>query len=740
MLVVERSNRTERLLAGLASRLMRIDGDPLAPSLVVVQGPGMERWVAQTIAERFGICANVQFPFPRPFLEQAFEALPPALVPSANRAWERPALTWAVARQLGELVAADPDAPELAPLRAQLEAADGEWRQLQLARRLARLFDQYITFRPAELETWLSAPLPDAPDARWQARLYRGLRDAIGAGHFADRARGFREAIAAGDFVDRGGQSLPERIEVFAVSTLPPLYVEAIDALARVREVHLSILSPTPHYWADLWRELRDAEAARSGGEPDGLFTASPGPFAGLLSGLGRLGGEFQSVLEERASFQEGPEDLFERPTLRFASRGQRPHLLARLQSGLLEVDDPSGATAPGGEGAADRCIALEDDSIRVHVCAGVRRELEVVRALLVDAFERDASLTPEDVIVMAPRVDQVAAEIDAVFGAVRDGPGAIPYRIADRGLFARSPVADALRSLLDLLGGRARRGEVFDWLAREPVRRRFGLEVATVESLADWAARAGYRFAFDEDHREALGLARDPRHTLSGALVRLALAHAVGESEEVFAGSVAEPLDPYAPADALGALGEVATLLSAAHAATPQRRDVAAWCRWLTQIAEATLIQDAANAHEHAAIREALDEVAVGSESAGFREGVPFEAAREAIREALDARASPQAFLAGGVTFCEFVPLRAIPFRIVAMTGLGDAAFPRARAAPAFDLIARHPRPGDRTTRGDDRYLFPRGAALRAGQAHSDGAGSRSAHGSRRASVGRGE
>ncbi|MGY8738706.1 MAG: exodeoxyribonuclease V subunit gamma, partial [bacterium] len=46
MLFVERSNRTERLLDGLATRLMAPGRDPLAPATVVVQGPGMERWLA----------------------------------------------------------------------------------------------------------------------------------------------------------------------------------------------------------------------------------------------------------------------------------------------------------------------------------------------------------------------------------------------------------------------------------------------------------------------------------------------------------------------------------------------------------------------------------------------------------------------------------------------------------------------------------------------------------------------
>jgi exodeoxyribonuclease V gamma subunit len=50
---------------------------------------------------------------------------------------------------------------------------------------------------------------------------------------------------------------------------------------------------------------------------------------------------------------------------------------------------------------------------------------------------------------------------------------------------------------------------------------------------------------------------------------------------------------------------------------------------------------------------------------------------------------------------------MRSIPFRVVCLLGMNDADFPRVRRSPSFDLIAQHPRPGDRSSRDDDRYLF---------------------------------
>jgi exodeoxyribonuclease V gamma subunit len=50
---------------------------------------------------------------------------------------------------------------------------------------------------------------------------------------------------------------------------------------------------------------------------------------------------------------------------------------------------------------------------------------------------------------------------------------------------------------------------------------------------------------------------------------------------------------------------------------------------------------------------------------------------------------------------------MRTVPFRIVCLVGMNDTSYPRHSRAPGFDLIAQDPRPGDRSTWDDDRYLF---------------------------------
>jgi len=50
---------------------------------------------------------------------------------------------------------------------------------------------------------------------------------------------------------------------------------------------------------------------------------------------------------------------------------------------------------------------------------------------------------------------------------------------------------------------------------------------------------------------------------------------------------------------------------------------------------------------------------------------------------------------------------MRSIPFKIICLVGMNGDAYPRQVKPLGFDLMAKHPKPGDRSRRNDDRYLF---------------------------------
>ncbi|MEP7766358.1 hypothetical protein, partial [Sanguibacter sp. 26GB23] len=60
--------------------------------------------------------------------------------------------------------------------------------------------------------------------------------------------------------------------------------------------------------------------------------------------------------------------------------------------------------------------IAVDDQSIRVHLCHSPLREVEVLHDQLLQMFEQNPSLTPKDIIVMLPDVNAYSPFVKAVF------------------------------------------------------------------------------------------------------------------------------------------------------------------------------------------------------------------------------------------------------------------------------------------------------------------------------------
>src|SRR5690606_9289894 len=73
----------------------------------------------------------------------------------------------------------------------------------------------------------------------------------------------------------------------------------------------------------------------------------------------------------------------------------------------------------------------------------------------------------------------------------------------------------------------------------------------------------------------------------------------------------------------------------------------------------------------------------------------------------AFEKNSMAQRFSSGAITFATLMPMRAIPFKHVYLLGMNDGDYPRPRNVVQFDLMERDYRPGDRSRRDDDRYLF---------------------------------
>jgi len=676
MLQVYHSNRLEILAEELAWITAPPLVDPFRPETIVVQNQGMTRWIAQQLAQRNGISTRLDFPLPARFLWRVLQAwLPDA--PGATR-FDKDALLWRVYKQLPDLL----DRPAFAPLTRYLADDTSGLKLYQLARRIADLFDQHLVFRPDLVLDW-----EQGPDQEWQAVLWRALGADGDQVHWARLLAELESAMARGE---PDPDALPERVCLFGLSALAPVYVRMLGALADRIPVHLFFFNPCREYWSDLVDERgqarRRARAQRAGRpDPTGLLDlGNP-----LLASLGHAGQIFLDQLLELGGLDH---DRFVPPS--------GDGLLQRVQRDLLELVDPRGSESA--------VIAPADRSLQFHSTHGPLREIQVLHDRLLHLFEVIDGLEPRDIIVMAPDIDRYAPYVEAVFGAT-DGPMRIPWSIADRRVGGEQPVLDALRFLLTLPGSRFEAGELLSLLEVPALRRRFDLDHQGLERVRTWVRESGVRWGEDEAMRTDLGLPDEPANTWAFGLQRLFLGYALppDADEEPYAGVLPYPdLEGSEVAD-LGQLTALVETLGVWRKRLAVPRSLAGWRSAINELLAACFAPDDEEEVLLQLVRDGLDETVTRAETAGFDRPVGLDVLRVLVRDLVDDNRGAHRFLTGRVNFCNMVPMRSIPFRVVCLIGMNGADFPRTQRPLSFDLMARHPRRGDRSRRRDDRYLF---------------------------------
>ncbi|MGV7206844.1 exodeoxyribonuclease V subunit gamma [Oxalobacteraceae bacterium A2-2] len=722
-LLILHGNQMELLRAAVFQWLRNNPLGPLEPDIFLVQSNGVAEWLKIALAGELRVCAATRVALPARFLWETYRGmLGRERVPPIS-AFDKGPLTWRLMRLLPELLSD----PVFAPLRHFLGDGDAE-RRMQLAERLADLYDQYQVYRADWLDDWAHGRdqlrtaqgelRPLAGDQCWQAALWRAVMASV-----APEERELGRASVHTAFVRAAGRGdepagrLPRRIVLFGVSALPYQTLQALASLARYTQVLLAVPNPCRYYWGDiiegreLLRSAHRRQQLREGRELGAIpleeLHVHSHP---LLASWGRQGRDFVRMLDEFDAASQGGEAGgagLAAPRVDLFSEDAGETLLAQVQAAvrdLLPLSDHPHAPPPD-----------QDRSIEFHVAHSVQREVEILHdqllAMFAEGEQSGHPLTPRDVVVMVPDIDLFSAAIHAVFAQhKRSDPRYIPFEIGDVNDRSVNPLLVALEWLLRLPQQRCRQSEVRDLLDVPALARRFGLSEDDMPTLGRWIEGAGVRWGLDREHRAGLGLApAGEQNAWIFGVRRMLLGYASGAGESY------QDIEPYSEVGGLdaalaGSLAQLVDGLLHWRAALSQARTPAAWGQQARALLDAFF--DGGEEGDRlmlAQLHDALNRWLETCDNAGFDESVPLGVLREAWLGGLEEATLDHQFVSGGVTFCTLMPMRAVPFRVVCLLGMNDGDFPRRARKADFDLLALPgmARPGDRSRRDDDRYLM---------------------------------
>ena len=692
--------------------------------VIVVQNAGMQHWLNLAIAQERGISMNMRYALPAQFLWKLIRSLASDEKVPEQSPYSREVLCWRIHALLAlDSVIEDADFSQATHYwrgesttdeednNTVNESKHAQLKRYQLATQLADLYEQYLIFRPQWLDNWEKGNFElngleklSASEHKWQGKLWQLLIEQLSY----NPVELMRDAIAN---IQEKKDLVPPRISFFGLNTMAPMWLDFINALSEHVEVHFFHLNPCFSYWGDVVTEkdaLNKLSQWSDGVDDAQSFVGNP-----LLANLGQQGREFISMLQDYSTIEV---DFFEqaRSAQAISDNNEVTSVLHQLQNDILELSD---ARISAEDETTEPKNTQYDDSIVITSCHSALREVQALHDYLLHQFNQDKSLTPKDILVMCPQIEQYAPYVNAVFTrGWQDISGEVPplpCSIADRSAKDSDPLVAAFTELLTLPDSRFGVSQLLAFLRLPAMANHFSINGEDLTKISAWLEQATVHWGLDLNHKQSLlGPQANASFTWQQGLSRLLRGFAYADSEQVYQQQLL--LSNVEGSDSV-LLGQLMLFIEQLHYFSKNLQRSRTAIQWqsflLEQLSHLFSRVDAdnvSNENSLMVIEQAIAGLVEHCHHANFEDDISLLIVVDYLTQHFSQGDASKQFMVGQVTFCSMLPMRSIPFKVIAVLGLNDGEFPRQRQALGFDLMSLSKAElGDRSRRGDDRYLF---------------------------------
>jgi exodeoxyribonuclease V gamma subunit len=676
-LQINGSNSLEQLAVQLSKELHRQQNRVFQPQYIVTQTQGMNNWLKIKIAGHLGIVANCRFLKPNDLVNEIYYKLG-----SQNKqALSAGVLKWV----LFTLLSAKEFQDEFRNIANYYTSDDV--KRMALAEKVADLFDQYQIYRPEMIREWNENTLVFETSNGWQKYLWVKAKEILGD-TMPDKTvigKSIIEALKQPEQQKKLKGRIPN-IHVFGLSIITTYHVHIFYELAKVINVTFHLLNPAPAvYWFEdrsekqlaLWRQKSKMKLA-----PADLQTAG-NP---LLTGWGRVLQDTFSMFFESDEFLNEYSDV------------ESPEPTAKSLLGKIQHDIFHNSDSSARNDLTENDIT--DGTITINACYTTAREVEVLYNYLVHLVDKKSEeLSARDIVVMVSDIDAYAPYIKAVFNSAQYK---FPFTIADESFTVSDNLFSALQSVLALSEDNFKAEEVLQLLDSNYTRKRFSIwDLELIRKAVD---KANIRFGIEgrkEDETIYVSWKNGIRRIMYGICMS-------GEEEYSLDSYTTYPLDIAEGEDSFELIRfcHFAEVLISTIEDRRHLRTITEWGEYIEQVVDKLIYQAEDNSDEdYQLLLKNLEKLYVLNDV--VKDKISYDVFKHSFVNSLTSESRSNAFASGGITFCSLIPMRSIPFKVVALLGLNFDKFPRKETRVSFNVMEQEKRKGDRNVKENDKHLF---------------------------------
>lgn len=676
-LLIKGSNSLSLLADKIAEDIGKQTPGIFQPVYIVTQTDGMQSWLKMKLAEKNGIVANIVFLKPNELINKIYKAsgghYGETLSPSD--------IQWLVYKILNDKEIHS-SYPELTAYFKKENAFDS-MKRISLSRQIADLFDQYQIYRADMLKGWEMGELMNiGPEEKWQAELWVRIRKMAGEA-FPDKNR--ISHIITTNLKDKNQQnnlrSQFPAVYFFGTSLITSYHHNILLAVSQYIPIVFYLPNPSPHlYWYEDKTQKQLFYQRKKGIHTDEDLITNP-----LLLNWGKLIQQTFQLFFKNDEVINAYEDM--------VAEVKPETLLTSVQNFIHEN------SIAGKDNEFDDA-KLRDGTITIRSCFSMAREVETLYNYLVELIDKHpGKYSNRDIVVHVTDINKYASYIRAVFD---HAPYPMRYTIADESFTESDTISHALFKILTLEERDFTSENVVQLLSFSTIRRHF--QITDVNLIRDIVRKANIRHGTE-------GEIADDSHYVSWkyGLQRIMYGICIKSEDEYGEGPLGFfPLDEVESGDANEVIHFVYMVEKLIYFLKQRDgvKSLSEWAEYVYQVIHHLIFdEEEADNIEYRQLIERVRDAVVDENL--FAEEVSWQVFLCQFLPGLNELTQTYQFARGGITFCSLIPMRSIPFKIVAMLGLDFNKFPRKSSHSGFDLMIKSPRIGDRNIKTNDKHLF---------------------------------
>ncbi len=691
MFNIYRSNRAEWLAKLLSEELKLNPPNPFEAIDIIVNTWPTSRWLAEEIASSNGISAQINFPFPSSHLRKLVQLFL-GLEVTKEDPWNTYKLAWTILDVLPSLL----KFAEASQLNQWLANDNSNIEKLNkdkwdLACSIAKTLNTYFLYRPNTIISWWKLPkesniaIRNLPKhMQWQPILLNLLKEKIESEPICIQIHHVLTLLKQQKAPQK---ELPKQLHVFGISTLAPIQIDLIKAISSIIEIKLFLLTPCQ----DLWQRCtnRREQLGTDWKNPMDEIWLRNAPR--LESNLGRMGAEFQQLLEGSGEFQLSKvyeHDLFALPVQIAINTKRAPTLLEQLQQTLISKEKIHLISR-----------ASDDDSLVFIASPGQRRQIQLVRDQIIQWLAQDSALEARDIIVMTPQIERQAPLIASVFNDVSATNIHLPWKITDRTQLEKSGVIQFIMDMIEIAISELNREQLEQLITNKVIQETYQYTQEEIEKMIQCLNSTGFLWGLDDSDRHG-----DASHSLSWCLERWLMGLVLPSKPGLAPRGVA----PFSRNYSFNEITKWWLILSKIRKHLLSLRKPRLCREWVVVLKN--ILNDFFSDFSHLSWEcetffshlEEWEKIACNYEL-----NIETSVLRDILMKSLSLESGRFGHRSGAITFSALEPMRAIPHKVIILMGLDESIFPRNENTINFSLMEHERLLGDPKSHDKDRYIL---------------------------------